>query len=274
MYSSNFFSNNMSLIPKEAFYINWKNYYQDYHHHDYGSIEIDYIASGECTYIIGEKTFYLKKHDLLIFNGNIPHDYMVPKTCLNMSIICTPDNFSLPLYPLATLISTFKTLQDLFQNSETGVVIKEADSLFPLLKEIYMELTTQNNLVYLNILLSKALIDISVFYNKNQANSYVDQIIKYISYNYFLIENIEEIANAVSLNKVYLQRIFKSEVGTTVWNYLTQIRMQKAVYLLSDSKIPIGKINELVGINSRQNFNLLFKKTYGISPSDYRKKHI
>ena len=48
--------------------------------------------------------------------------------------------------------------------------------------------------------------------------------------------------------------------------------MERAAYYLTSLNYPVGDIDELVGIHSRQNFYLLFKKKYGISPSQYRKK--
>ena len=93
------------------------------------------------------------------------------------------------------------------------------------------------------------------------------------NYHFFSIENIDEIASYVALNKVYLQKIFREKTGLTIWNYLTKYRMEKAVYFLLYSDTPISDIDELVGINSRQNFYLLFKKQYGMSPSEYRKRY-
>jgi transcriptional regulator GlxA family with amidase domain len=70
-----------------------------------------------------------------------------------------------------------------------------------------------------------------------------------------------------------MERVFKQETGDSIWNYLNNIRMENAVYYLTQSNIPIGDIDELVGIHSRQNFYLLFKNKYQVSPSQYRKRH-
>lgn len=70
-----------------------------------------------------------------------------------------------------------------------------------------------------------------------------------------------------------MERLFKQETGMSVWTYLNNIRIEKSLYYLTELNIPIGNIDELVGIHSRQNFYLLFKKKYGISPAQYRKKY-
>lgn len=66
-----------------------------------------------------------------------------------------------------------------------------------------------------------------------------------------------------------MQRIFKQFTNQTVWTYLVALRVKKEAYLLRYTDIPIGDIDENIGINSRQNFYILFKKTHGIiSPSE------
>lgn len=76
------------LIPKEIYYVNWKKYYQDFHQHKEGCIEIDYIVDGSCIYHLGNRAVQLNRRSLLIHNGANPHDYEVPESCLNMSILC------------------------------------------------------------------------------------------------------------------------------------------------------------------------------------------
>jgi transcriptional regulator GlxA family with amidase domain len=59
----------------------------------------------------------------------------------------------------------------------------------------------------------------------------------------------------------------------TIWSYLTEIRLKNSIQLLLHTDIPIGDIDEKIGINSRQNFYKLFKSKYNISPSEYRNRN-
>ena len=64
--------------------------------------------------------------------------------------------------------------------------------------------------------------------------------------------------------------MFKKETGSTVIAYLTQVRMTKAMELLSDCRRKIYEVAELVGYRDVAYFSATFKKATGISPSEYQ----
>lgn len=285
------------LIPKEICYLNFRHFFMEYHQHPPGSIELNYIVDGECIYDIDGEIFTLPKRSLILVNGNVPHRVLISAGCINMSINCYQE----PLQPcfgtLSALISVYPELCSLFENLKTGILLHNVKSIYPLLQSICdvydspqnkatlsqtgLKVTGKNDekvrdLHYLNLLVNKALIDVGKLYmtaEPSTASIYVSQIKTYISYHFFEIKNIDTIAEHIALNKIYLQKIFKKETGMTLWTYLTKFRMQKATYYLTHTRIPIGDIDEMIGINSRQNFYLLFKKEYHISPSEYRRKY-
>lgn len=262
------------LLPEEICYMNWQKYYMDYHEHPAGSIEFNYIVDGNCYYDIDGEIYELGRKNLLIVNGSTPHKLISPDSCINMSINFYQSVLTPAMGSLSSLTLIYPALQDMFSHLHTGMVIKNAKSLFPLLQEIYNETNNKKDLCFLNILVNKTLIEVLRLKEneKEPADYYVEQVKNYINYHFFSIHNIEEIASHVSLHKVYLQRIFKEKTGVTVWDYLTRYRMEKAAYFLVYSDTPISDIDELVGVNSRQNFYVLFKKIYKVSPSQYRKK--
>ena len=262
------------LLPEEICYMNWQKYYMDYHQHPAGSIEFNYIVEGTCYYDIAGEIYNLKKRNMMIVNGNTPHKLISPDSCINMSINYYQSELTPSIGTLSALVKAYPCLGTFFQHLNTGLVIQNARNIFHLLEEICNETNNKKDPYYLNILVNKALIEVVRLLSaeKSPTDTYVEQIKNYINYHFFSIENIDEIASYVALNKVYLQKIFREKTGLTIWNYLTKYRMEKAVYFLLHSDTPISDIDELVGINSRQNFYLLFKKQYGMSPSEYRKR--
>lgn len=264
---------NFCLIPKEIYYVNWKKYYQDFHQHNEGCIEIDYIVDGSCIYHLGSRAIQLNRRSLLIHNGQNSHDYEVPESCLNMSILCFQESLTPNSGSFKNLLEVFPYMQSLFGRLDQGIVLKNAGSLFSDVREINDVFQAKNPDWYLNLLTNKLLITImNAAYYQTPSRIYTDQIKNYIHYHYFEIDSLEMIAKHLSLNKIYMERLFKQETGISIWNYLNDVRMERAAYYLSSLNYPIGDIDELVGIHSRQNFYLLFKKKYGISPSQYRKK--
>ena len=106
---------------------------------------------------------------------------------------------------------------------------------------------------------------------KNFAEKKVFEIQYYLEENYSDSElSIEKICNAFYLSSSYLSRIFKKYTNKTFTEYLTSIRMSKACELLKTSDKKIYEIAELTGFREPGYFNVIFKKTLNMSPSEYR----
>jgi len=103
-------------------------------------------------------------------------------------------------------------------------------------------------------------------------NQTVKSVIEFIKENYKQNIEVNDIANSVYLSYSYLSRLFKKHTGKTVNQYLNQIRLGNAQYLLKCSTKDIKTISREVGFNNEYYFSNVFKKVYGISPGNYRKK--
>lgn len=79
-------------------------------------------------------------------------------------------------------------------------------------------------------------------------------------------------AAQVYLNPDYFSRAFKEEMGLTFVNYLTDLRMQHSVQLLENTALRVQNIAQSVGYANVSYFSTLFKKKYGMSPYEYRRK--
>ena len=84
---------------------------------------------------------------------------------------------------------------------------------------------------------------------------------------------LEEIAEQFHFSKEYTSRLIKSSTGRTFTQIHRNIRMNKATTLLANTNITINSIAEEIGYLNPEHFNRTFKKVYGMSPGDYRKKY-
>jgi two-component system, response regulator YesN len=80
------------------------------------------------------------------------------------------------------------------------------------------------------------------------------------------------IARTHFINMSYLSRIFKQETGQNFVEYLTQLRMEKAVKLLKETDMKSYQVAEAVGIVNPHYFGICFKKWTGVSVSDFKKQ--
>jgi len=266
-----------AIVPEDVYFTNWKNYKMEYHVHSLGGIEFNYVTSGECEYYIEDKGIMLKKRNLLIINSNLPHKlvFTSDEPCLILGMSCGEYPIQAGYVAMRDLMEGYNEVKSFVSQFEDYILIKDGHTFFDIMEDIWTEVRGDNNPAYKQMECNKMLIRLSRYIQNKDYHTveYVSKAKSFMTYHYFEIESIDDIAADVGINKVYLQRIFKKYTGMTVWNYLLDIRLKKAVSFLENSDMPIGEIDSMVGINSRQAFYQNFKKYYNMSPSEYRKTY-
>lgn len=103
-------------------------------------------------------------------------------------------------------------------------------------------------------------------------NHIVRKVLDYID-KYFM-DNISliTVSEHVFMNHVYLSRLIKKETGENFLEILTRIRLRKACEMLGDYNLKTYEVAEKVGIKDSGYFSQVFKKYFGMTPSDYREK--
>ncbi|WDH80466.1 helix-turn-helix domain-containing protein [Paenibacillus urinalis] len=82
--------------------------------------------------------------------------------------------------------------------------------------------------------------------------------------------NLQHVANHLHLHPGHLSELFKKVTGRSFVEFVTELRMKKAEELLSVSPAKLSEIALLIGYEDVKYFSRLFKKHYGLTPSDYR----
>ena len=99
------------------------------------------------------------------------------------------------------------------------------------------------------------------------------QMIQYINQNYEENISLSEIAERLFTSASTLSRFFKKQTGLYFNDYVNRVRLKAALENLIYSDKNITKVAVDSGFSNLSVFNRLFKETYGMSPSDYRKMH-
>ena len=99
----------------------------------------------------------------------------------------------------------------------------------------------------------------------------VRKAVNYIDFNYTEHLGLDQLAEIASVNYSYLSSQFKKETALTVVDYINKKRMEKALKLLTTTKLSISAIAGKCAFENDSYFSRTFKKLYGKSPRDYRK---
>ncbi len=78
------------------------------------------------------------------------------------------------------------------------------------------------------------------------------------------------IAEKIGLSSSYLGRIYRKQIGVSIQEMINQRRMVEAKKLVEAEDTPFTEIAESVGISNTLYFYTLFKKSYGMTPKEYR----
>jgi len=106
----------------------------------------------------------------------------------------------------------------------------------------------------------------------NRLPGYVVNARSYINTHYAERITLDDLSRSISINKFYLQKLFKRCIGLSPNEYLIHTRLTRAKQLLRTTASPISQIAMEVGFNNIGHFISLFKRYEGITPSAYRQR--
>ncbi|WP_413300823.1 AraC family transcriptional regulator [Bacillus sp. 1P10SD] len=243
------------------------------HKHDDLS-EIIYICEGEGTFIINNKSYTAREGDILIYNSRIIHEEYSNPTNPLKTFFCGISNLD---------IDQLKKLEIIPSNVEPVIRKNEySKQIGTYLSQIFEESSLQAagyEIICQGLLISSiALIhrSITLQNNKNEtkeSKTLAHRIKEFIDKNYKKNIKLEDIADELFINKYYLSHVFKEQMQISPINYLINRRMGEAKNLLVSTELKIGEIARILGYDNPNYFTLLFKKTTGETPKQFKESH-
>lgn len=98
----------------------------------------------------------------------------------------------------------------------------------------------------------------------------IKKVIDYMNENYTNDISCEELSKLISMGKFNFIRSFKSQVGKTPYEYLLDLKIEKAKKMLKSNKYSITEISLLCGFSSHSHFTSTFTKKVGVSPTEFK----
>lgn len=106
---------------------------------------------------------------------------------------------------------------------------------------------------------------------KKERSDQCKKLLRYIQDNYDSKIRLSDLAAILNMNPQYFCRFFKTHFHTTPISYINQYRVTQAADLLTGSSLSILEIALDTGFESPSYFASIFRRTFGMSPEEYRK---
>lgn len=97
----------------------------------------------------------------------------------------------------------------------------------------------------------------------------IEAVHRYISENFTTKLSLDNLCFLFGFNKTTLCQSFKTQYGITIFNYINNLKIKEAKALLRSEKLSITEISERIGFESVHYFCRSFKKSTGVSPTEY-----
>ncbi len=107
---------------------------------------------------------------------------------------------------------------------------------------------------------------------QSEYNPLIRNIRNYIEEFLYNDISVSQIAQAFNYSEKYIGKLFKTQTGMSIREYLNAKRLAKAAMLLENTGYSITEISSKSGFNNVTYFNRMFKKQYFMTPSEFREK--
>ena len=112
----------------------------------------------------------------------------------------------------------------------------------------------------------------SNLYFDKKTKSSIYEVLEYINLNYYKNLTNEILASKTKYGTSHFRKLFTEIIGLSPLQYVNKVRMEKAKELLYSDINKISDIAELLGFENVYYFSNAFKKYYGLSPINYKKR--
>ena len=291
MASTDVISEITRLTEKDCYHLVERHKKQHtYPMHRHGEMEINFVENCQGNRrVVGDSIEVLGNYDLALLGGGLEHTWEQYK-CESEDIREITIHFSKDLFSDAFLAKThMQPLHDLFNRADVGVafgmktIMRVYDRLNELVNmepgfysvmkffELMYELSISSDY---KLLSSSAFAHVSMTTDSRR----VQKVKEYIDSHYREEIRLQTLASLVSMTSTAFSRFFKLRTNKSISEYIIDIRLGHAARLLADSTMAVVEICYHCGFNNISNFNRIFKKRKGCTPTEFRenyhKKHV
>jgi AraC family transcriptional regulator, melibiose operon regulatory protein len=241
-------------------------------------IEIVYVMHGASFVGINNQFIRIKKNDCLLIFPRVTHNYFLKEneSCKIIDLVFKPGDTrfltALDLeHKLRFLMELGDPHMDYLRFVDNGQIRSTLEHIL-----FHAENSSSSSYMLLKIYFCELYILLSKMMNETVGesgkakNRYVTQGLDYLQNFYSSHLSADAVARQVGLSPRHFSRLFAQELGMSVPDYISILRINKAKDLLKNSDMDITGIAYNLGFNSSQYFTTCFKRIEHVTPKTYR----
>ena len=247
--------------------------------HFHGFYEIHILLDKEANHLVEGNMFHLKAFDITLLPPGILHKSEYPDGPAVKRLII---DFAMPVTDHFSMHGDFQKVLSVFHD-ETPVYRFDREiqeQLASYLNNIFRICKSSSDVK--NLQLHTELIQFlsclyhyrtkNIYNNRSEDNltSKIYAITSYIHVHFAEDLSLEELSKQFYISAYYLSHQFKAITGFTITNYIQMTRIRNAQQMLLSGDKKITEIAESCGFNSFSQFNRVFNKVCGVSPSKFK----
>ncbi|PZX16811.1 AraC-like DNA-binding protein [Breznakibacter xylanolyticus] len=251
--------------------------------HFHPEFELNYIARGKgAKRFVGDHMTEIDEKELVLIGPNLYHGWenyhnaILPDEIHEITIQFPRDLFGNDMLEKNVL----KPIKELFQNAQRGIAFSSSaikaveDKILTLSKKRGFDSFIELQSILYDLAISrdqKLLTNVSFQRNNDFHNSEkIEKVYHFIRENYNKKIKLEEAAGLLNMSIVSFTRLIKQRTGKSFVDFVNEIRLGYATRMLIETTKSVGEICFDCGFNNISNFNRIFKKKQGVTPSEFR----
>ena len=264
-------------IPEKDFYINYtENTIKHSISHFHNVYEMTFFLSGSRTFLLNNSNMVIMPYNAILikpfayhstqgssgvsryvvmFSKEFLKKYFTDRT-INQLLTCFDKS---PLDFNSSTEQILSIIKNIYNANENGDQFNIAYNLGYLLFALSVVPSCKNHSA--NPILPKT------------SNELMEKIFTFVNNNISEIKTIEHIAKFANISQSYLSAIFKQSSGLSIMQYVNSIRINLAAKRLVYTNDSISQISTDCGFDSPNYFCNAFKKSEGVTPSQFRKNN-
>jgi AraC-like DNA-binding protein len=246
--------------------------------HRHSFFEVHYVTEGKTWTTLNGKEYEIEAGEFYVMPPGTFHSH---RQCNGVKHI----GFAVR-WELSGSFGTDDRNSEIFINSLYSLEccpIKDNGLIFDAMMDILSSAKKGSSVMKLQLSFFRLIMSFSDFTTRNTGDSvdtinrsFVDKntvkiAVRFVEENYREDIDVNDVAKSVHLSYSQLLRMFKAHSGKTVNQYINQVRINKAQYLLKCTEKDIDAIASEAGFQSSIYFCSIFKRITGMTPGQYRK---